>query len=316
MKRVICFALVTLLAATGVLPQSQQVDFTVRFFDKTIYEPGTPVRLKLMLRNDSGSTYRFRLAENRAFNLNFQVLTSTNTAVPQADSLIRERTTSRRVFYRELILQPGEEFAFVVDLNDFVQLPGPGLYVVTAQFFPNLYSPESAEQLASNRLTLSVRPQSDTVEGVMQEVEQQTRSELEQQAIPPDEVVEYTVRARQRGQWNRFFLYLDLESLLRASPDRERRYIRLSEDEQQQALEQFRQELRAERLEEAILVIPDDFEMVRTSYTQNQAEVVVDMRFEYDDYTEIRRYTYRLERRNSVWLITNYDVTNLGTEAP
>lgn len=132
--------------------------------------------------------------------------------------------------------------------------------------------------------------------------------------MPPDDVVAYTIRARQQGAWNRFFLYIDLESLLRSGAQRERRFVRLSEAEQQEALEQFRQQLRSERLEEAILVVPDRFEMVRTTYTQNEAEVVVDLRFNYDEYAEMKRYTYFLERRDSVWMITDYNVTNLGTE--
>lgn len=314
MKRFLIFALLSIVVCTGALAQSQQVDFSIRFFDKTIYEPGMPVQIKVMLRNDSGSTYRFRLADDRIFNVDFEVVNTTNTPVPDAESLVRQRTTSRQVFYREIVIGPGEEFSFVEDLTEYVQIPGPGLYIVTARFFPNLFSQQDADPIRSNRLTLSIRPTSDGVEGAIPEIERETQQQLERRPIPPDDVVEYMIRARQRGQWNRFFLYLDLETLLRANPDRERRFVRLSEEEQQQALEQFRQELRSERIEEAILVIPDQFEMVRTSYTQNEAEVVVDMRFNYDAYTEIRRYTYLLERRDSVWMITDYNVTNLGTE--
>ena len=318
MKYVTSLLAVLLLLATTLSAQPSDVDLSIRFFDKQMYEPGDPIRIKIMLRNDSGSTYRFRLAENRMFNIDFDVVTSTNTKIPNSQSLVRERTSHQQVFYREVSVGPGEEYSFIEDVTDYVELPGPGLYMVSARFFPSLY-PSTGQStdtaLRSNRLTLSVQPSTDTAQAAEEAAARETQEILQQRPIPPDEVVDYTIRARQQGAWNRFFLYLDTESILRGSPERERRFLQLSEEEQQQAIEQFREQLKNRRIEENILVVPDSYQIVRTTYGQREGTVIVDMRFRYDTYVEIKRYTYDLERDDDIWMITNYNVRNLGTEA-
>jgi hypothetical protein len=213
---------------------------------------------------------------------------------------------------------PGEEYSFIEDVTDYVELPGPGLYMVSARFFPSLYpstGQSSDSALRSNRLTLSVQPSTDTAQAAEEAAARETQEILQQRPIPPDDVVDYTIRARQQGAWNRFFLYLDTESILRSSPERERRFLQLSEEEQQQAIEQFREQLKNRRIEENILVVPDTYQIVRTTYGRREGTVIVDMRFRYDTYVEIKRYTYDLQRDDDIWMITNYNVRNLGTEA-
>jgi hypothetical protein len=37
-------------------------------------------------------------------------------------------------------------------------------------------------------------------------------------------------------------------------------------------------------------------------------------KFRQRDFTELKRYTYYLTRRDRIWLITGYETVNLGTE--
>jgi hypothetical protein len=122
------------------------------------------------------------------------------------------------------------------------------------------------------------------------------------------------LNARHRSQWEKFFLYLDLESLYRSVPSRDERFRRMTEEQQRATLGQFRKNLAAETVDEDILVIPASFEILQTAYTPSEGTVTVLERFRYPDYTELKRYTYYLERRDTVWLVTDYEVVNLGTE--
>ena len=67
-------------------------------------------------------------------------------------------------------------------------------------------------------------------------------------------------------------------------------------------------------MDEDILVIPQEFEILNTQYTPSQGTVTVIEKFAYPDYTEVKEYTYYLERRENIWLIVNYEVMNIGTE--
>lgn len=305
------------LVTVSVAGFAQDVELSIRYFDKSIYFPEDDIYVKMMIRNDSADTYRFRLAENRMFNVDFDVRTLTNMQLAASEEFSRERASNQQVFYREISLEPDEEYAFTENLADYVDIPGAGMYVISARFFPELVTGTDGAALASDRLMLSVRPPAGApgaMDAEQAAIDERTGEILAREDIPPDDVVEYTLTARQRGQWERFFLYLDTESLLRANPARERRYLRLSEEERRLELQEFEAELQQDTTEDRINVIPDNYEIVRTSYTPSEGQVVALLRFEYDNFTEIKEYTYFLRRRNEYWEIYDYSVTNVGTE--
>jgi hypothetical protein len=302
------------LFVTSAVGFAQGVDLSIRYYDKSIYFPEDDIIVKMMIRNESPETYRFRLAENRMFNVDFDVRTLANMQVDASEEFSRERASNQQIFYREVSLAPGEEYAFTENLADYVDIPGAGMYVVQARFFPELVTTAETSVLSSDRLMLSVRPPAAGMEAAEAAIDEETGEILRREDLPPDEVVDYTLRARQRGQWDQFFLYLDVESLLRANPARERRYLRLSEEERRREIADFRRQLQQETVEDTINVIPDEYEIVRTTYTTTEGRVVALLRFRYDTFTEIKEYTYFLRRRNEYWEIYDYNVTNVGTE--
>jgi hypothetical protein len=325
-KRVLLCALVA-FAFIGPSAGAQSVDLSIRFFDTQVYFPDSEIRIQLTIRNDSPDPFRFRLAEDRVFNIDFDVRTLSNRRLDASSQFINARTSNQRVFYREVTLQPGAEYGFVEDLGDYVSITEPGVYVVTATFHPELVDADGTAsavngdgvgtaggEIGSQRLMLSIRPQPATVEEQAQaSVDSRTADILRREDIAPDEVVRRTIQARQQGEWNRFFLYLNVESLLRANPARERAYLRLSEAERREELAEFREELRAQRIDEAINAIPDSFEILQTSYTPREGEVIANLRFQEEGFTAVRQYSYFLRRDDQTWEIYDYTVTNLGT---
>ena len=311
-KRVLLCALVA-LAFIGPSASAQSVDLSIRFFDTQVYFPDSEIQVQLTIRNDTPDPFRFRLAEDRVFNIDFDVRTLSNRRLESSSEFINARTSNQRVFYREVTLQPGSEYGFIEPLSNYVSITEPGVYVLTATFHPELVDGNGPE-LSSERLMLSVRPQPATVqERAQAEVDAQTAQILERQDIPPDEVVRRTIRARQQEQWNRFFLYLDVESILRANPERDREYLRLSEGERREELAQFREQLRAQTIDAAINAIPNGFEILQTSYTPREGQVIANLRFQEEGFTAVRQYTYFLRRDDRAWEIYDYTVTNLGT---
>mgnify|MGYP006266826631 CR=1 FL=1 len=305
-------ALLLFLLVCGISSAISQ-ELHIGYQDKSIYVPGSEVLIRLTIRNTSAQTYRFKLAQNRMFNVNFTVTTLQNQPLPPAPQFITERTTNQQLFYRDVTLEPGEEFSFVEDLSRFVSISDSGVYRVEALFFPELHT-GTPELRADNALSLTVRPPTDGDTAVQARIDEQTLEILQAQDLPPDQVVEYVLDALQQGAWNRYFLYTDVEGLLLAAPERERAYRRLSAADQRNRLAEFRNQLQREIVEPELSAVPTDYQMVRTTYSPTDATVVMDLQFEYPAFTETKRYTYSLRRSQGVWYIFDYAVTNLGAE--
>jgi len=336
------YALLPLLAFAAVFGVSAAnasavtgVEFGIRFFDRRIYYAAhDPVYVQVTVTNNSPFTYRFKLADDRVFSVDFDVRTVTNRPLEPADGLVRRRTQSRQVFFREIAIEPGESFSFVENLRDYVRLDEPGSFIVRGFVYPELFRPEFATPaaadparwfappersltgvLASNRLNLNIRaPLTVGPDGLPLAMDVATGAILVRERLPPDEVVEYMIRARQLAQWERFFLYLDLEEMIERNPVLRRRWRLESAEGRQRMVDQFRLELQSPATAEAISLVPTDFTIERTQHSGNDGTVIVTKMFRGPHFTDVKRYTYYLRRRDNVWSIVDYSVINLGAQ--
>lgn len=292
------------------------LNVSIRIYNEQVFFPDSTVELFITIENDTPDSARFRMADNRVFNLDFDVTGPTNRRLASSRQFITGRTTNQ-VFYRTVTLEPGERFSFVERLTDYVELTDPAVYTVQATFYPELFSGRNVRTIRSNPLTLSVRPGRTPETRMEMRFEAVTEAALQREQKSPDEVVEYLLEARRQGNWERFFLYLNLEKLYRQSPERDRRFRRLSEEQQLQELREFRTRLQERPTGEDVelVLVPDTYEILQTSYTPIEGHVTALMSFDHDRYREIKRYTFDLERRNGFWEIIGYDVVNLPNEA-
>jgi hypothetical protein len=305
-----------------------ELSFNIRYFDKRIYyEENGPIYVQATIANDSPAPYRFKLAEDRSFSLDFDVRTVTNRTVEAADALARKRSANQQVFFREIVVESGESFSFVEDLRAFAALDRSGSFIVQARLYPDLYrrgegipagyAPGSAgaEYLESNRLALNIRPPAlPGPEGTAPVMDVETGAALVREKLPPDEVVAYILSARQKTQWEKFFLYLDLEAMVSRDSYRRREWLASNEEGRRRMLDRYRAELQNTLVDGDISTIPLNFVIERTVYDPLEATVTVLERFKAGDYTERKRYTYTLRRRDNIWTIVDYSVVNLGTE--
>jgi len=322
--------LILLLAVFGVMMSlnvsavefgaNPGIDFSIRFFDRRIYyAQSDPINIQITITNNSPLTYRFKLADERAFSLDFDVRTVSNRLLEPADALVRKRTQYQQIFFREIAVESGESFSFVEDLRNYVKIGQAGSFVVQARVYPELFrfgSDVAAQPVAleSKRLSLSVWPPlATTPEGIPLEMDVATGAVLVRERLAPDQVVEYMISARQRSQWEKFFLYLDLETMLAQDGARQRRWLSESEEGRKRMVDQYRQELRNPTTD-GISVIPTEYYIEATQYNNFEGTVTVLEKFRNSFFTEVKRYTYYMRFKDNVWTITGYSVTNLGTE--
>jgi len=291
-----------------------QVEFNIRFFDRQVYYAQTnPVYVQITITNNSPNPYRFKLADDRAFSIDFDIRTMTNRQLPQSDSLIRRRTQVASVFFREITIESGESFSFVEDLRDYIKFEQSGSYRVRAFIYPELYRSVLASSIETNYLNLTLRPPLiPGPDGIPLEMDIATGAVLVRQNLPPDQVVSYMITARQQSQWERFFLYLDLDAMLQRDPQIRRRYLNENEAGRRQLIAQYRLNMMNSVADDDILMIPTSFEILRTVYSADEGTVIVLQRFRYLNYAELRQYTYFLEKQQDIWVIVDYSVQPMG----
>ncbi len=303
------------VATTSANATKAEIGF--KFYNRTLYYPGdaeaNPIYVHITIRNTTTETLRFKLADDRIFSVDFKAVDVKNKQLSQTDNLLRKRTTSQTVYFREIALEPGEEYSFVENLKDYLDIKDASIYYVTAIFYPELYR-NKTNSITSKRLTLEVRPSPTAAASSYVPIESGTASILQREEISPDKVVEQTILARQQSSWDQYFLYMDVESILKNNSTLSRRYNVSSADERAEMIQKFKADLMQSRIENDIVAIPRKFKIESTTYTETKGTVKVLEWFNYRTYTEKKRYTYSVHQRDGIWWIYDYSVENLGTD--
>jgi hypothetical protein len=303
-----------------VLANAADVELSIRFYDKKVYyiageDPGDPIFVQATIYNNSSIPYRFKLAEERVFSADFDIRNLANQSLAPADYLLRKRSESRNVYFREITVEPRESFSFIEDIRNYADLSQAGSFVVQARLFPELLRTADESPLVSNRLNLNLRPPLlPGPGGIPFEMDVETNAVLVRERLSPDEVIRYMLDARIKSQWEKFFLYLDIPSLISRDAARQRAYLNSSEEARQRMIARYREDLQSSVIDENIAAIPSDYRIESTTYNNNTGTVVVTEWFTIGRITERRRYTYNLRHIDGFWIVEDYTPVKLGTE--
>ena len=312
------FAQIGLFAQSSAKVQDfSNASVSIKYYNKSIYYPGNaddfPVFVHITIKNNGTDTLRFKLADDRKFSLDFNAYTVKNNRLPQTEEIIEKRTTNQTVYFRELALEGGEEYSFVENVKDYLKIDDSSVYYLEMFFYPELYKAKYLS-LKSNRLTLEVRPSPSSASSNYIPVKDQTVEILKQEELSPDKVVESTIIARQKSLWDQYFLYMDLENLLKRNNTLAKKYAAGSAEERERLLASFKADLMQSKIENDIIAVPEKFVIEKTSYTPTEGSVTVMEWFKYPNFSEIKRYNYKVRQREGIWQIYDYTVVNLGTE--
>ncbi len=305
------------------LANQDSIEVSIRFYNQKIYYLNTvdEIQVEIRIINNSLEPYRFKLANEKIYNLDFLALTQQGIEFATAESLEINRNNFNYVYFKEIILNPNEEYGFIVRLSDYVQLKQSGRFPVRVRFYPNLLTDSVSAYLSSNSMQLYIWP-----DGSFPEAEDMEGSDIteivQRMELAPDKVVENTIRALQQQNWTSFLLYLDIESFIKDNESWNTRYLNATEENRMIMREiqypnllkdQFSLENQAG--DEQILYVPNNFVIEKTTYNLTNAEVEVMEYFEFRDFIEVKKYTYYLEMKENFWMITRYKVVNAGNES-
>lgn len=299
---------------------SFDADIAIRFYDRRVYYPGNdgmePIFVKVSITNKGSQPLRFKLANDRMFSLDFLVVNTKNKRLAHTEPWIRKRNTNQQIYFREITVETGETYAFVENVKDYITIDSPGVYMLSADFYPELkrLSDSSELHVGSNRLALEIKPSPSAAALGTLPIASVSREILQPQPISPDKVVCYMLTARQKSQWDQFFLYLDIERMIARDSIRSRRYKAEAEAGRMSMIDTYKHDLMQSHTDKDIAMIPVEFTVERTTYSATEAEVTVIEWFDYTSFREKKRFTYNLASRDDIWTVYNYSVENLGTE--
>ena len=290
---------------------------SIKYHNRSIYYPGNsadnPINVHITIKNEGTETLRFKLADDRMFSLDFNAFTVKNNKLPNTETLIEKRTSNTTVYFREIALEQGEEYSFIENLKDYIAIDTPSVYYLEMSFYPELYKSKFIS-INSNRLTLEIHPSPSAASSSYVPVSADTAEILKPEALAPDKIVEQTIIARQKSLWDQYFLYMDVESMLKRNPNLKKKYITVSAEERERMINSFKADLMQSRIENDIIAIPEKFQIEKTTYTPTEGAVIVTEWFKYPNYSEKKSYTYKVRQREGIWTIYDYSVVNLGTE--
>ena len=321
-KLLVIISTLLIFGQTIVFAQKNNSDFSnasisIKYYNRSIYYPGdsvdNPVNIHVTVKNNGPETLRFKLADDRMFSIDFHVYTVKNNQLQLTNQIIEKRTTNQTVYFREIALEQGEEYSFVENLKNYISIPEPSVYYVELSFFPELYKSKYIS-LESNRLTLEIRPSPSAGSSSFIPVSSENIQILKPEELAPDKVVEQTIIARQKSLWDQYFLYMDVESMLKRNPNLKKKYITVSAEERERMINSFKADLMQSRIENDIIAVPEKFQIEKTTYTPTEGSVIVTEWFKYPNYSEKKSYTYKVRQREGIWTIYDYSVVNLGTE--
>ncbi len=316
-RRIVLFVGLILISMFPLFAITPSVGVNIRYYDKRIYYvEDDPIWVEVTISNNTPDTYRFKLADDRIFSIDFDVRTLSNRNIAISERVVQKRTQNLPVYFREVSIGSGESFSFTEDLRDYAALSESGSYVIQAKLYPELLkNTQSLPVVLSNRLSLNLRNRLiEGTGGVPLMLDVETNAVLVRDHLPPDEVVDYLLNARQKSQWEKFFLYLDLESMIMNDAGRRRLWLAESEEGRQRMLNRYRLDLQNAAIDGDFSTIPLEFTIERTSYGREEGTVTVLEKFQTGTYIEAKRYTYHLRKRDDIWTIVDYTVLNLGTE--
>ncbi len=315
------FVLMLVFALSGFVHlTANDLQVSIRLYNEEVFFPDSSIYVHVQVQNSSAESIQFRLADDRLFNLDFNVTGPDNRHLERTREFTIRRATNQ-VFFRTVVLEPGERFSFVERLSDYVIFSRPDVYTVRAHFHPNLSRGHDASgsgtPLLSNTITLAIRPGYTTAVRQEMRFEALAEEELRRVRLSPDEVVTTMIESLRQSNWDQFFLNLNLEKIFRQAPERDRRFRALGEAQQIQEILRFRTSLMDApgSQDQELVMVPDHFEILETNYSPTEGRVTVMMYYDYDRFRERKRYTFLFERRNGFWEIIGYQVVNLPNEA-
>ncbi len=313
MKRILFLTAVLFWTSTQIFAQITNPSVNIRFYNKKIYTPDSQIQILVELENETQNPIAFFLADNKLYNVKVRVSSLKGVLCDPSDFYLKTMALQEPYRYKEVVLQPNERYSFRLTLSDYVVIDKAESYEVSVRFYGNLIR-NSGEASVSNTLYLNIGTEEENRPQTTDRKAAASKESQKRIKMAPDKAVAFTIDAMMNRKWDDFFLYIDLESLYLKNADRKEQYLSRPEEIRKALLKDYRSKMTEGNAEKEFVLIPSRYEITLTTYNETNAQVTVLEYFDRVTFTEKKEYKYRLEKKDSIWMIEDYIVRNLGID--
>lgn len=313
MKRILFLTAVLFWTSTQIFAQITNPSVNIRFYNKKIYTPDSQIQILVELENETRNPIAFFLADNKLYNVKVRVSSLKGVLCDPSDFYLKTMALQEPYRYKEVVLQPNERYSFRLTLSDYVVIDKAESYEVSVRFYGNLIR-NSGEASVSNTLYLNIGTEEENRPQTTDRKAAASKESQKRIKMAPDKAVAFTIDAMMNRKWDDFFLYIDMESLYLKNADRKEQYLSRPEEIRKALLKDYRSKMTEGNAEKEFVLIPSRYEITLTTYNETNAQVTVLEYFDRVTFTEKKEYKYRLEKKDSIWMIEDYIVRNLGID--
>jgi len=320
MKLIKFFFIIFILLTTSIFSEenylldqeiSSKILVYIELANPKIYYQDDEIYINIKIFNKSNTDTVFTIANNKIFSFDFDMVTIQNKTIEHSVEYINSFHKVQSVFTSHIILASKEGYVFKARLNDYYDINNPGQFFIRCYFYPDLkFSNMTRENtILSNQLSINIRPSKIEEETIIEKESVEEEKKYYVTKRPPDEVIEYMLTSRMNKEWEKFFLYLDLEKLIMTHNYYRERYLKADKETQIEIINEYKQYLKRDRIDN-ISFMPTKFEIKKTEYSEGRAKVEALIFFKYQDYDEKKYYTYFLNKKGNIWYVSSYEVLN------
>lgn len=312
---ILIFFVIFILQTQSLLSQDKsdsEIKVYIDFSYPKIYNQNDEIYITIRLFNNSNKDKPLIVARDKRYSFDFEIVSMQNKKLNHSKDYIISFHQAQPIFNSYIVLAPYEGYIFEARLNDFFDLDITGQFYLKCFYYPNLkLSQSDSIYIESNQLTLNMRPYAAKEAIIQEKIDVEKEKKLFVTKRSPDEVVSYMLDSRMNREWEKYFLYLDMENLILTNNDFRQRYLRADVERQREIINEYKEYLKKDRVND-ISYLPVKYEILKTEYTAGRAKVEALIYVKYEDYLDKKYYTYFLTKKGNIWYVSSYEVLNLN----
>lgn len=306
---IVCFSVVSMYAAHAQSSYTRQLKLIV---EKTVlaYPFSGAKTINVTLFNTSKISATVTVAENYRQSIGISMFDKTEVPVPLKKSAQKkpEEKTASSPSYRSITIEPKSGYTFIINLEDYVAIPAPGVYKIQARYYPKPQTEAHKDFIASQAILIPITDFTKNKalilpsEGTTEYYAEQTLRKYS-----PDAVVTKMLSALQEQDWEVYFRVIDVRSFYINTTVSDDAFGTLSTAQQNAELANFKKRIINSSKNAIDISSPDHFNVEKTYFTHNNAEVTTLLYNVHDESTTIKRFMFYLKRIHNIWKVVDYN---------
>ncbi len=294
----------------------QDLDLKVNIsLEQEIHRIGKDIYLYVEVINQSGDVVKFMISPYKLNNIKIMINNLQNGEFLEEryskvveDNKLHEKRPEFFEFY-ETVLYSDEIYKFKINLPEYFEFKDRGRYKITLHYdtFPEDTKPH--KKFISNSLYLVLK-EPILVEDY-KELIMYLKKKEEERVYIPEGTIKFMLDAYRQGNWEHYFLYLDLDTVILRYDKFKDKYNKASNVMKKEIIEEFK-EWAKNRKEKVI----EEYKILTVDHSYEKKTCVVTCKVKYKKPALYRTYFYEysLHQEGIKWILDDIDVISYSKE--